>query len=244
MKNAGLCLALAAALMGCGGRQGNVPESAAAVSQDTAEAVLAEEEPEDEETETEVDEYGLPVTYDTVRVGRETLVLKNVENEGSGMIPTTMYRHTGDEVTEMRLEYVVKYERGNGFFLLLDDFNAMYEPGDGSDDDGIFIGHCYYAYPCRYENGRFREYRTTEVPVASFLKRRGAREYVDGLASEGWNVTEVLDREDGHTFLNLRRNVDGGGYEQAYADFGHDFMESGVYRRRILNDDGLTLYED
>lgn len=261
MKNAGLLLLIAAVIVGCGGRQdgataaagenGTAPEEPVVIepvdggmAMDVPEEDVVEEEETEEEEEIEVNEYGEPVSYDTVRLGRETLVLMDVENECAGMHPTTIYRHAGGEVTELKLGFAVKHQRGNVFCLLLEDFNAVFDPGDGSEDDGIFMGHCYYAYPCRYENGRFHEYKTTQVSVAAFMKRRGARECVEELAAEGWILMEVLDREDGHTFLNLRRYGDGGSFEQAYADFGHDFMENGVYRRRVLNDDGLTLLLD
>lgn len=185
---------------------------------------------------------GLPKTdkyaeCQRVQIGEETLVLQTPYGDGASPCPTTLYQKNGKDVTITELGYTICHVEDNIFEILYDDYSAYWEPAEDEGSDGMFMGHCYYRYPCYYENGEFREYATIDLSENEFISKDGAKSLVDSLATEGWQVTEIFSRQDGHLFLNLRQDLEGGRYKQAFVDFteGPELSEGKILKSIFHN---------
>ena len=210
------CLLL---VIGC--RNGRTKDVAAVIENDTVAVAISE---------NDLSEMEGQVNLTTVILGKDTLVLENTIHWGSSPLPTTLHRKTGGESAVTELPFALRHIEGNRFVILQDDFACLWEP-----ELDAFTGHCYYEYPVWYENGEFHEYKTRDISKAEFLQMEGAKELLDSLSSEGWKVTEIFSRQDGHTFLNLRKDLENGIFCQSFVDFPENKEpQEGVYKRSVL----------
>ena len=171
-----------------------------------------------------------------VRIGEETIVLQTPYSNGSSSCATTLYRKSGKDVTVTELGYTLHHVSDNVFEILYDDYAAYWEPSEDGESDGIFMGHCYYRYPCFYRNGEFCEYETADVSENDFMKMDGAGALVDSLKADGWHISEIFSRQDGHLFLNLRRDLERGRFNQSFIDFtASTELIEGKLMRSVLN---------